>query len=155
VETIQASKFKAQCLALMDEVARTGKPLLITKNGKPIAELRPHLPPRAKSIVGRHRFADRNRSVGSPEVILLVDRGRLQLPMPVDQYRDSTVAYGFVELGLDGMTAIRAADLHGLPDDPADRFIVSTALTHDAILVTGDERLLAWKHGLERQDARL
>lgn len=75
--------------------------------------------------------------------------------MPVDQYRDSTIAYGFVELGLDGMTAIRAVDLHGLPDDPADRFIVSTALTHDAILVTGDERLLAWKHGLERQDARL
>lgn len=55
METIQASKFKAQCLALMDEVARTGKPVLITKNGKPIAELRPHLPPRGKSIVGRHR----------------------------------------------------------------------------------------------------
>ncbi len=55
METIQASKFKAQCLALMDEVARTGKPILITKNGKPIAELRPHLPPRGKSIVGRHR----------------------------------------------------------------------------------------------------
>jgi prevent-host-death family protein len=38
---IKASEFKAKCLALMDEVARTGNPLLITKNGKPVAELVP------------------------------------------------------------------------------------------------------------------
>lgn len=50
--TIQASKFKAQCLALMDEVARTGETILVTKNGKPIAELRAHRPPRAKSLIG-------------------------------------------------------------------------------------------------------
>lgn len=50
--TIQASEFKAKCLALMDEVARTGKTILITKNGKPVAELRPHRPPRAKSLIG-------------------------------------------------------------------------------------------------------
>jgi prevent-host-death family protein len=38
--TIQASEFKAKCLALMDHVARTGETILVTKNGKPIAELR-------------------------------------------------------------------------------------------------------------------
>jgi prevent-host-death family protein len=42
--TIKASEFKAKCLALMDEVARTGKTMVITKNGKPIAELGPHQP---------------------------------------------------------------------------------------------------------------
>lgn len=52
--TIQASQFKARCLALMDEVARTGETILVTKNGKPIAELRPHRPPRAKSLIGLH-----------------------------------------------------------------------------------------------------
>lgn len=41
MRTIQASEFKAKCLALMDEVSRTGEPLVITKNGKPVAELRP------------------------------------------------------------------------------------------------------------------
>jgi prevent-host-death family protein len=41
---IKASEFKAKCLALMDEVARTGTPLIITKNGKPVAELVPHRP---------------------------------------------------------------------------------------------------------------
>lgn len=41
MQTIRASEFKAKCLALMDEVARTGEAILITKNGKPVAELHP------------------------------------------------------------------------------------------------------------------
>lgn len=55
MQTIQASKFKARCLALMDEVARTGRPLLVTKNGRPVAELRPHRGQRARSLIGLHR----------------------------------------------------------------------------------------------------
>ena len=43
MHTVKASEFKSKCLALMDEVARTGKPLVVTKNGKPVAELRPHV----------------------------------------------------------------------------------------------------------------
>lgn len=53
--TIQASEFKAKCLALMDRVARTGETITITKNGKPVAELHPHRPPRARSLIGLHR----------------------------------------------------------------------------------------------------
>ncbi len=53
--TIQASEFKAKCLALMDQVARTGEIIVVTKNGKPIAELRAHRPPRAKSLIGLHK----------------------------------------------------------------------------------------------------
>ena len=45
----------AKCLGLMDQVARTGETILVTKNGKPVAELRPHRPPRAKSIIGIHK----------------------------------------------------------------------------------------------------
>ena len=44
MQKIKASEFKAKCLALMDEVARSGEPVLVTKNGKPVAELRPHRP---------------------------------------------------------------------------------------------------------------
>lgn len=51
---IQASEFKAKCLALMDEVARTGKSIVVTKNGRPVAELRPYRAPRAKSPFGLH-----------------------------------------------------------------------------------------------------
>ena len=53
--TIQASEFKAKCLALMDQVARTGQTLVITKNGKPVAELRAHRLPRAKTLFGLHK----------------------------------------------------------------------------------------------------
>ena len=55
METIQASKFKARCLALMDQVASTGKAILVTKNGKPIAELHPHRLPRVKTLLGLHK----------------------------------------------------------------------------------------------------
>jgi len=33
------SKFKAQCLALLEDIARTGEPLLVTKRGKPLARV--------------------------------------------------------------------------------------------------------------------
>jgi antitoxin (DNA-binding transcriptional repressor) of toxin-antitoxin stability system len=52
MRTIQASEFKTHCLALMDEVAATGETVLITKHGKPVAELKAHKPPRAKSLIG-------------------------------------------------------------------------------------------------------
>ena len=55
MQTIQASKFKAKCLALMDQVARTGETILVTKNGKPVAELRPLRGPRTKSLIGLHK----------------------------------------------------------------------------------------------------
>jgi prevent-host-death family protein len=41
---IKAAEFKAKCLPLIDEVARTGIAVIITKNGKPVAELVPHRP---------------------------------------------------------------------------------------------------------------
>ena len=55
MQIMQASKFKAKCLALMDQVARTGEAILVTKNGRPVAELRPHRGPRAKSLIGLHK----------------------------------------------------------------------------------------------------
>jgi prevent-host-death family protein len=55
MQTIQASEFKAKCLALMDQVASTGEGILITKNGKPVAELRPPSSQRPKSPFGLHK----------------------------------------------------------------------------------------------------
>jgi len=88
------------------------------------------------------------------EIGLLQARRRLQLPLSIREWRDTVLAAGAVELPLDGAVAIRALDLAGLHEDPADRFIVATALEHGAALVTADDRLLDWRHGLERHDAR-
>jgi len=38
---VQASTFKARCLALLDEVARSRTTVLVTKHGKPVARLVP------------------------------------------------------------------------------------------------------------------
>jgi prevent-host-death family protein len=54
VKTIKASEFKARCLALMDEVAASGEPIVITKNGEPISQLVPYRRP-LKSLFGLHR----------------------------------------------------------------------------------------------------
>lgn len=88
------------------------------------------------------------------EVGLLQARRRLQLPTSVREWRDAVLAAGAIELPLDGAVAVRALDLSGLHDDPADRFIVATALVHGATLMTADERLLDWHHAMERHDAR-
>ncbi|MYA59577.1 MAG: type II toxin-antitoxin system Phd/YefM family antitoxin [Chloroflexi bacterium] len=54
VRTFTASEFKAKCLKIMDEVAETGERVVITKRGKPVAEV---LPARArrKSMFGAMR----------------------------------------------------------------------------------------------------
>ena len=41
MKEMRAGQFKAQCQAVMDEIQRTGEPILITKHGKPIAKLVP------------------------------------------------------------------------------------------------------------------
>jgi prevent-host-death family protein len=40
-KTMTASRFKAQCLALLDEVAETGESLVLTKRGRPVARVAP------------------------------------------------------------------------------------------------------------------
>ena len=41
MKKIAAGEFKAKCLALMEEVQSTRRPIVITKRGKPVAKLVP------------------------------------------------------------------------------------------------------------------
>jgi len=41
MEEIAISKFKATCLAVLERVRKTGKPLLVTRFGQPIAQISP------------------------------------------------------------------------------------------------------------------
>ena len=47
-EVISISHFKATCLAVLDRVKRTGKPVLVTRRGIPIAMIEPPPPPEKK-----------------------------------------------------------------------------------------------------------
>lgn len=37
--TIPASRFKAQCLAMLDEIAATGEEIVVTKHGRAVARV--------------------------------------------------------------------------------------------------------------------
>ena len=59
VRSIKASEFKAKCLGLMDEVAETGREIIITKNGRPVSRLVP--------------YRDK------PKTLFGIDKGRLEI----------------------------------------------------------------------------
>ncbi len=48
MEKIAVSKFKATCLAVVERVRRTKKPILITRFGVPVAEIVPAPPQKSK-----------------------------------------------------------------------------------------------------------
>jgi PIN domain nuclease of toxin-antitoxin system len=120
-----------------------------------LVEGNPALGPRSKSQA--RRAATNNELVVSAisfwELALLITKGRLRSRRSAAEHRATIVAAGIRELPLTGDIALRAVDLENLPDDPADRFIAATAIVHGATLMTGDDRLLAWRHALPRQNA--
>jgi prevent-host-death family protein len=49
---IPAGEFKARCLQLMDEVEETGREVIITKRGRPVAKLVPVGEAAAREVFG-------------------------------------------------------------------------------------------------------
>lgn len=49
IEEIAISKFKATCLAVLERVRRTGRPVRVTRFGKPVAEIVSPKPTSAQS----------------------------------------------------------------------------------------------------------
>lgn len=41
MQKVPAAQFKSQCLALMDQVAESGRPVIVTKHGKPVVQIVP------------------------------------------------------------------------------------------------------------------
>ncbi len=57
VKTISAGDFKARCLALLDEVAETRLPLIVTKRGRAVARLMPMTNELPTDLLGSVRYA--------------------------------------------------------------------------------------------------
>ena len=77
------------------------------------------------------------------EVAMLVERGRLELTIPVEAWiarAEAAPEISFVPV--EHRTALRSVLLQDFPHrDPADRIIAATALDLGAALLTGDRRL--------------
>lgn len=88
------------------------------------------------------------------ECSMLHQRRRVRLPKSCRAWRGDLLAAGLLEMPLDGEIADMAARLADLHGDPADRFIVSTAIRSRATLLTADRALLRWKGPLRSADAK-
>lgn len=79
------------------------------------------------------------------EVAYLVKRGRLQLGLPVtDWLKASLEESGIAHLPMNVDIARIAAELPDQHRDPADRFIIATAIHHDAKLISLDSQFPAY-----------
>ena len=88
------------------------------------------------------------------EIARLSQRQRVIVRMPADSWRKDLLSSGLLENAIDGRIGIRAAELERLHRDPADRFIVASAIELGARPITADQRILAWRGSLLRLDAR-
>ena len=87
------------------------------------------------------------------EVDMLHRKGRMKLLQDITAWRTQLLEDGLVEIPVDGTIAVRANRLVDFHPDPADRFIVATALAGHSLL-TADRHILSWEGNLKRLDAR-
>jgi PIN domain nuclease of toxin-antitoxin system len=78
------------------------------------------------------------------ELEMLAGAGRLRLGMSVSEARDLVLRTNVAEVPIDGVISMTAARL-GMHGDPGDRFIVATAVTHGATLMTADQKIRSIK----------
>lgn len=68
------SKFKATCLAVLDRVRRTGRPLRVTRFGKPIADV---VPPQRVTRVPTWLGAMRGRGRVAGDLVAPAENARI------------------------------------------------------------------------------
>ena len=80
-------------------------------------------------------------SISICEIARKVTAGELEIPVSPAMFADMLVKrYGMKELPLDNAIMLRSSALPEIHKDPADRFIIATALLNDCVIVTGDRR---------------
>ncbi len=88
------------------------------------------------------------------EIAMLIRKGRTAISDSVALLRSRALQRGMQEIPIDGEIGIRAILLEDFHKDPADRFIVATALGGFQLL-TADRQILHWQGQLQRIDARV
>ena len=66
MDEIAVSKFKATCLAALERVRRTGRPLRVTRFGKPLADV---VPARQEATAGQWLGAMRGRGTMADDLV--------------------------------------------------------------------------------------
>ena len=98
---------------------------------------------RSLSKAGRAAISDAPVVYVSPvtawEIAIKVFKGKIVLPCAAREWFDSVVRlYDIEVLKMSSDDMLRAAELPWLHKDPADRFIIASALANDFTVVTSD-----------------
>ena len=87
-------------------------------------------------------------SISIWEIARLIKAGDLEIPVSPARLADMLVErYDMKELPIDNSIALRSSALPEIHKDPADRFIIATALLNEFMVVTGDHRFA--EYGVE------
>jgi len=80
-------------------------------------------------------------AISAWEISLKVAMQELELPLPpADWFHAAVRRHGLVVAPLDVGVLLAASELPWHHRDPADRFIIATAMRHGLTVVTGDSR---------------
>jgi PIN domain nuclease of toxin-antitoxin system len=92
-------------------------------------------------------------SVSVWEIAILVDKGFIELDLPVNEWVERFLDRpGLEAVALDHVTAARAYSLHHLEHrDPADRLLIASAIGLGCPLVTRDDRIRRFAKSRGRQ----
>ncbi len=87
-------------------------------------------------------------AISAWELAMLVQRGRIDLAMGLDEWLSAVASIDGVSLvAISAQVAAQAANLPGeFHNDPADRMIVALAREHNVALVTADQRIQSYPH---------
>jgi prevent-host-death family protein len=72
-KTVGVTDFKARCLAILDEVARTGESVTVYRHGKPLARVLP--------VAGVDALHPQQQLIGSVEIL-----GDVVTPLPASEW---------------------------------------------------------------------
>ena len=104
----------------------------------------PRLTEQHKQWIQDYQFQGLGISVISCwEVAKLVEKNRLVLSIPVEEWLQKALAYPGVQLlDLTVPIVVQSTQLTGFHNDPADQIIVATAKVYDCFLLTVDNKIL-------------
>lgn len=103
---------------------------------------------RLRQIIASHQSNGLGVSIFSCwEVAKLVEKNRLKLACSVDEWLNVALAYPGVQLlELTLPIVLKATQLEGFHNDPADQIIVATAQIHNCPLLTADTKIVNYPY---------
>jgi PIN domain nuclease of toxin-antitoxin system len=108
----------------------------------------PRLTDRLRELITMHQSSGLGVSIFSCwEVAKLVEKGRMDLTGSVSEWLNAALSYPGVQLqDLTLPIVVKATQLQGFHNDPADQLIVATAQVYGCPLLTVDAKIVNYPH---------